>query len=249
MLSNTTIMLSFAIVPLVVGGRGDAEPQQISQEKAGKVSKFVPVKLPDGTDFKTWERPMTFTRTYQVAQQHPRASDDNPGTVTAPWRTIFKAADVLQPAERVIVHESVYREWVKPARGGTEPDKMISYEAAPGEHVVIKDSELWKPKWEKNRHHHPLDVVTWEATIDQELFGRGHAFSLRNALRWRGFARTNGSSPTFQLRRGQMFVDGVQFTQLIKYDDLGKHEGHSGLQRMAPPCTCVFREMASPATA
>jgi len=41
----------------------------------------------------------------------------------------------------VLVHEGVYRERVKPARGGTGPDAMICYEAAPGERVVIKGSE------------------------------------------------------------------------------------------------------------
>ena len=177
---------------------------------------FMPVKLPDGTDFQTWEQPFTFNRTYHVAQQHPGASDDNLGTAEAPWHTISKAAQMLQPGERVIVHEGVYREWVKPERGGTGPDKMISYEAAPGEHVVIKGSELWKPKWEKPRHRRPLSVSTWEATIYQELFSRGHAFNLVNSL--------HKDWPTYRLCRGQMFVDGVRFTQVNKYDELEKHE-------------------------
>ena len=182
----TTISLLFAVLSLSVSGCSEAaEPEQVSQEKACEVSEFIPVKLPDGTDFETWEVPLRFSQTYHVAQQHPRASDDNPGTAGAPWRTISKAAEMLKPGERVIVHGGVYREWVNPARGGTGPDKMISYEAAPGERVIIKGSEVWKPKWEKMEYYSTPIEGAWKASIDPELFGRGHAFSLFNSIKRR----------------------------------------------------------------
>jgi hypothetical protein len=38
---------------------------------------------------------------------------------------------VLQPGERVVVAAGVYRERIKPARGGSGPAALISYEAAP----------------------------------------------------------------------------------------------------------------------
>ncbi len=62
-----------------------------------------PVLLPDGKEFKTWEEPLTFTRTYYVAGSSPAASDANPGTQDKPFATINKAAQVLQPGERVVV--------------------------------------------------------------------------------------------------------------------------------------------------
>ena len=59
-----------------------------------------PVLLPDGTEFKTWEQPTRFDRTYYVDRAHPNASDANPGTSERPFATINRAAQVLQPGER-----------------------------------------------------------------------------------------------------------------------------------------------------
>ncbi len=66
-----------------------------------------------------------------------RSSDANPGTREKPLRTIGRAAEILQPGERVVVHEGVYRECVSPRRGGKGPRAMIAYEAADGERVVV----------------------------------------------------------------------------------------------------------------
>ena len=109
-----------------------------------------PAFLPDGSEFKTWEVPVRFSRTYYVDQSHRQASDSNPGTQELPFKTINRAAHVLQPGERVIVGAGVYRECVRPARGGTDPEHMISYEAAPGAKPVIKGSEALKVKWVKS---------------------------------------------------------------------------------------------------
>ena len=54
------------------------------------------------------------------------------------------------PGQRVVISGGIYRETVRPARGGTAPDQMISYEAAPGETVVVKgsvavDKDDWTP--------------------------------------------------------------------------------------------------------
>ncbi len=71
-----------------------------------------------------------------------------PGSKERPFRTINAAAQVLQPGERVVIAEGVYRECIRPARGGTSPDAMISYEAAPGAKVVVKGAAVvkdWKP--------------------------------------------------------------------------------------------------------
>ena len=45
--------------------------------------------------------------------------DANPGTKAAPLRTIQHAAELAQPGDVVTVHEGVYREQVKPPRGGS----------------------------------------------------------------------------------------------------------------------------------
>lgn len=88
-----------------------------------------PASMPDGSAFLTWECPAVYTRTLHVDQRHPRADDGNPGAEDRPLATMTAAAQIAQPGERVLVHPGVYREWVRPARGGEGPDRMIHYEA------------------------------------------------------------------------------------------------------------------------
>ena len=90
------------------------------------------------------DRPAFSGRVYVVAGQLASAADDAPGTAAQPLRTISRAAELAQPGDVVSVQAGVYREWVRPARGGTK-DKPIVYEAT-GE-VVVKGSESWKPQW------------------------------------------------------------------------------------------------------
>jgi hypothetical protein len=161
--------------------------------------------LSDGTVFRPLEPPRHHAHTYHVAQNNPQANDENPGTADRPWRTIGKAATTLQAGERVIVHHSVYREWVRPERGGTGPDQLIWYEAAPGEDVQIKGSEVWSPEWQATDG-------TWRAPLDPSLFSGENPFALENFLvqpspEWKRF-------PSMELRRGQLFLDGKPLTQV-----------------------------------
>ena len=77
------------------------------------------------------------TNIYHVSKQ---GNDTNNGSITAPFLTIQKAASLALPGDRVIVHEGVYREWVKPEFGGNRLSPIV-YEAAENEHVIIKGSE------------------------------------------------------------------------------------------------------------
>src|SRR4051812_21721976 len=68
-------------------------------------------------------------------------SDSSDGSPNQPLRTINRAAELARAGDTVVVHEGVYREWVRPRRGGLSDQRRITYEAAAGEHVVIKGSE------------------------------------------------------------------------------------------------------------
>jgi hypothetical protein len=69
---------------------------------------------------------------YHIA---PGGDDTNPGSQSAPLRTIQRGAELAQPGDTITVHAGVYRERINPPRGGQSDTKRIVYQAAPGEKV------------------------------------------------------------------------------------------------------------------
>ena len=185
-----------------------------------------PVLLPDGSEFITWEQPLTFSKTYYVDGSLPEASDDGPGSKAKPFRTISKAAEILQPKERVLVAAGVYREWIRPKRGGTSPDNMISYQAAPGAKVAIKGSRLITDAWE------PLDTAAgvWQLSLKPAYFESDYnPFTTPNvtpeqfddmswAQPWRG-------KTPYTLPRGLVFQNGRRLQQVKTLNELHKEVG------------------------
>ena len=96
--------------------------------------------------------------------------DDNPGTQSKPFKTISAAAAIAQPEDVVTVHEGIYRERINPPRGGTSDDKRIVYQAADGEKVVIKGSEVVKG-WQHVQND------TWKVTLPNSFFGDFNPYS------------------------------------------------------------------------
>lgn len=171
--------------------------------------------LPNGAEFPSWEKPLHFTHTYYVNGQAANADDNGPGTEQRPFRTIGRAAQILKPGERVVIAEGVYREFVRPARGGTSPDAMISYEAAPGAKVVVKGSTVvtgWRPSQGWNFGFDPATqkpVQAWELPLDPALFHGYNPFEVDNVIGnryWIDYAKDNMA--TYFRRRGMVFVDG-----------------------------------------
>ncbi|WP_293709855.1 right-handed parallel beta-helix repeat-containing protein [uncultured Parabacteroides sp.] len=99
-------------------------------------------------------------REYHVSVQ---GNDNNSGTLKAPFKTIDKAARVAYPGDVITVHEGTYRERIDPLRGG-EKNKPIIYQAAKGEKVEIKGSEVIKG-WEKQ------DDRTWFVSLPNTYWG------------------------------------------------------------------------------
>ncbi|MGA2243355.1 MAG: carbohydrate-binding protein [Verrucomicrobiota bacterium] len=91
-------------------------------------------------------------------------NDANPGTTAAPFRTIQQAANVAQPGDVITVHAGTYREWVRPPRGGTSDQRRITYQAARGEKVEIKGSEL-VTNWTR------VEGDVWKAVLPNSFFG------------------------------------------------------------------------------
>ncbi|MBM9504209.1 galactose-binding domain-containing protein [Actinacidiphila acididurans] len=106
-----------------------------------------------------------------AAAQAPRVihvakngSDSNPGTQAAPYLTINHAAQEAQPGDTVMVHAGLYRETVKPARGGTDEAHRITYTNAGDGEVVVKGSEEVN-SWTQTGGN------VWSVTLPNSYFG------------------------------------------------------------------------------
>ncbi len=192
------------------------------------------VLMPDGKEFVSWERPLQFSKTYYVDNRSPKAADSNPGTKEQPFLTVNKAAQVLQPGERVVIMEGVYREQVVPARGGSAPDKMISYEAAPGANVVVKGSRLVKSGWEPSDYSpHHFGSATSETAgkvyrlnihgLDYEGY---NPFGMASIMMDRHYLfPTKEELDRHLARRGLVFVDGKRLKQVSLAYQLADQDG------------------------
>jgi hypothetical protein len=200
------------------------------------------VLLPDGREFISWEKPLQFARTYFVDNRNPQASDSNPGSKERPFLTINRAAQVLQPGERVVIMSGVYRERVDPRRGGAGPDKMISYEAAPGAAVVVKGSRLVRTGWEPSAGF-KLDVPPgsrssikiYTRRLEDLDFQGYNPFGMASIMQNRVYLMPKPEELWRHLkRRGLVFVDGRRLEQVELYQGLGRKDGvfwceHDGL--------------------
>ena len=104
---------------------------------------------------------------FLIAQEYHVAkngNDSNSGTLESPFLTISKAAKIALPGSVITVHEGTYRERVSPNHGGLRTTKPIIYQAAPGQEVWIKGSEIIK-KWKKFQGN------VWMVKIDNKFFG------------------------------------------------------------------------------
>ena len=81
--------------------------------------------------------------TYYVDQASAGASDKNPGTQAAPWKTISRAAGAkeLKPGDTVLIGSGVYRETVRHhgLRRAGKADHLCRRSASAGGHQGFRD--------------------------------------------------------------------------------------------------------------
>lgn len=190
--------------------------------------------LPNGEMFQFWEREQEYEREIHVNCQHPLASDENEGTIDRPLKTVNAAAQIATPGTRVLIHAGTYRETIHPARGGTGPGRMISYEAYQGEEVIIKASvevRDFKPSvgWRVGRGFRrgqvPEGLKIWEIELNSEDFKGYNPFCAVNVLHDRLYLEYDKTDMTPYLnRRGMVFVDGKPMQQVPLYYLLGEKD-------------------------
>lgn len=143
-------------------------------------------------------------REYHVAVT---GCDFEDGTKDHPFRTISKAASLAMPGDCVIVHEGEYREWVKPAQGGTSSVSRITYEAAEGERVVIKGSEQITC-WE------PVEGSIWKAVLPNSFFGTYNPY--KEVLGGDWFIYPND----YSLHAGDVYLNGKSFYEAKSLEEV-----------------------------
>jgi alpha-N-arabinofuranosidase len=144
-----------------------------------------------------------------------KGKDSNPGTQAAPLRTIQRAADLAQPGDVITVHEGLYRERISPPRGGQSDAKRITYQAAPGEKVEIKGSEVVKD-WVKVQN----DV--WKVTIANSFFDGFNPYS--DLIRGDWFSPKGREHHT-----GAVYLNGEWLVEAPNLDEVLKPVGPTPL--------------------
>ncbi len=141
--------------------------------------------------------------------------DGNDGSVQQPLKTISAAARLAQPGDAVTVHAGTYREQVAPSRGGTSDQQRIIFQAATGEKVVIKGSEIIKG-WVKAEHD------TWKVTIANDFFGNFNPYS--DLIRGDWF-----NSKGREHHTGAVYLDNHWLTEAAKLDEVLQPVGETPL--------------------
>ncbi|WP_168433136.1 right-handed parallel beta-helix repeat-containing protein [Pontiella sulfatireligans] len=95
--------------------------------------------------------PATDANTYTIS---PDGSDSNPGTTEKPFRTIAKAAALLNPGDSCFIQAGTYREEIVLRKSGTReaPVRVVGATHADGSPAVILDgTEPMDGEWKKEK--------------------------------------------------------------------------------------------------
>ena len=153
----------------------------------------------------TFAAQVIFAREFHVSVKGDGHGD---GTATNPFPTISAAAQVAQPGDVITVHEGVYRERVNPPRGGVSERKRIVYQAAPGERVEIKGSEVVT-------HWIQVQDDVWQVTLPSSFFG---SFNPYNDLIHGDWFKDKGRKH----HTGAVYLNGEWLVEAAKLEDVLK---------------------------
>ncbi len=150
--------------------------------------------------------------------------DSDAGNRDNPYLTLSKAARVAMPGDTIIVHAGTYREWVKPARGGTSENKRITYRAVPGEKVVIKGSERITSWTDEGGG-------VWKVELPNAFFGNYNPYALKLSGGWLNYGQWH--------HRGDVYLNGEAFYEKQTADEVKEAE-QSWLCRAGEQVTTIW---------
>jgi hypothetical protein len=134
-------------------------------------------------------------------------SDSNSGSSLEPFKTISAAAAVAFPGDIITVHEGIYRECIRPPRGGESESKRIVYRAAENEKVIVKGSEQiinWVPDGP--------DI--WKVELPYSFFGDYNPYYLKINGAWLHYGQW--------YHRGEVYYNGKPYFEKQSLEELNK---------------------------
>lgn len=136
-----------------------------------------------------------------------KGNDANTGSKENPFKTISAAANVAMPGDVITVHAGIYREQITPPRGGNSDSERIVYQAAKGEKVEIKGSEIIKG-WKKGEN----DI--WVVKIPNSFFGKFNPYN--DLIRGDWYVNIKKR----KLHTGTVYLNGHWFSEARDMEEL-----------------------------
>ena len=200
--------------------------------------------LPDGTFYDLWEDGTQYKTILHVSQKAGSLEGD--GSAEKPFLTIAQAVPLAKPGTKVVIHEGIYRETIRPTYGGNSEAEMVMFCGAEGEQVEITGAEIyngsffesegWKKQEGTIRNRFDFDqpeAKVYAAKFDRNAFIGTNPFGAINGPTlpwWNGvvpkmFHATNDvNRQIVTLRRGMLFCDGERVEQVLNYFQLGEKD-------------------------
>jgi hypothetical protein len=156
-----------------------------------------------------WLENAKVDRVINVDNNHPKGSDNNPGTVDLPLSTISAAADLAVRlrhtgfSTKVLISPGVYREQVTLSSPNQKRDVPIIFEAKEPGKTVISGSDIWTD-WRMKREH--IYVHSWPFKWGLAPYPRG----------WEGHVKLD---PIVR-RREMVFINGTPLEQTLSLSTL-----------------------------
>ena len=200
--------------------------------------------LPNGTVFSAWSDETEYKKVIHVSQKN--GSENGDGSETNPFLRIEQAIPFATPGTKVLIHEGVYRETVRPIYSGISEKEMVMFCGAEGEKAEITGVEYYNGEyrtsegWKRRPAAHQLndfvesDAKVYMGKFDRKAFFGVNPFSMVNGplipwygngrIGWLYLPKNDEEKRVTTMRRGMLFCDGVRVEQVLNYFELGEKD-------------------------